>query len=784
MRIGAVRLIAAATAVWLALNLLRLEAPLAGRMGVALGEWRVPVAVNTAGEFAGTGGRRAGGLLLFVIVQCGCLVAGLSAGRFIRLARGRPAGLLILLPAGWGMLAMEVYAMSLLGLVRTPVLVTLVPLQAIPAIFWYSTSGREREGAGMPFGPFEKTLMAILAGFLVYLALLAQAPETNTDVLTQHYATPLNILMLGKQVELPFGIFDDFPPLFEMLLLPLMGIAGEEGARWLNPALTLFMAANVYLGVASLTGRKWGLAAALLIITNPFIAQWTVTAKNDILVAALGVTLLRMVMRGEFAPLSGAVFMGVVAGLLFFAKYNVAAAAAALLWVHGVQRRGWKHAAVFAAGVAAVAGPLMVRNALFTGDPVYPFASRYIPGPYSTPVMREKHREHLALSKFRAATGINDSPDESFMRWLVFVPLLLFPAAWRSGAKSAAFFLLVGGAFWALGPPQVRYGVVMFPAGAILAATAMRGLGKAGAMLLTGALALQAVSALFEPHPGRLLRAAAGIESGEGYRQRVLTTFYLAAKEIRGLGGRKFISLGENRTAGMNARVDYGAFAGAAFPAFPVLKASHNSVEVWKGFKRMGWDHFIYNSMTAFFWRRQLGDDPWTPRELALWADFWRRHAEPVWESPFEDPDMGHFYLFRMVASARKTSQAVLPGVEGWIFGMEEDIRNGRGKDLLGKMRVLREAAGDFGVTDYAEWDIFRNMYSRGRQFAMLERAVDRGFRIRDVYAALARLSMEMRNPLLAEKFVGMARELDPMVPVDGLVRELYSIRQRQLSGK
>ena len=170
----------------------------------------------------------------------------------------------------------------------------------------------------------------------------------------------------------------------------------------------------------------------------------------------------------------------------------------------------------------------------------------------------------------------------------------------------------------------------------------------------------------------------------------------------------------------------------------------------------------LYNRLTAFYWMALMADDPWSARELRLWAAFWRRHAELVWESPTIDIDMGYFYLFRLVPKDVVRSRAVLPGIEGWIHTIEQAPNAALTGVGAGRFNDLEAAAGDFGSVDLIKAGLLRARLSPLAIHDLHVRARARGFRSTSVCDTLARDSLALGR---RDEAAGLWREAAALEP-------------------
>lgn len=286
--------------------------------------------------------------------------------------------------------------------------------------------GRPQAAArGTPI--IEWTMLLAVAPFVVCLLLGAMSPQTDFDVVEYHLGGPKEWFQQGRIARLPHNVYTSFPFLTEMLLLCGMVLFGDWdwGALAGQAALAGF-APLTALGLYA-TGRRWfgstvGCFAALVWLTAPWAYRISIIAYAEgglacYLFAALAVGLRIVWGEGDRSQETGdrkqeaglVVLCGLLAGSAMACKYTGAVSVvlplAVMIAIHAAQhsepwtvrvRRGLLLLALFGAGVFLTVGPWLVKNAVETGNPVYPLA-------YS--VFGGEGRDVALDAKWRAAHG-------------------------------------------------------------------------------------------------------------------------------------------------------------------------------------------------------------------------------------------------------------------------------------------------------------------------------------------------------------------------------------------
>ncbi|MCU0293714.1 MAG: hypothetical protein MUF10_17315 [Thermoanaerobaculaceae bacterium] len=228
------------------------------------------------------------------------------------------------------------------------------------------------------------TPLASAATVLVVLALLPQlaVPLVDSDGLRYHVALPKWYLLSGQIRFYPFDLTGAFPQTAEMLYLLGLVAAGGEVAKWLHAGFFGAALATLALTVhADRRSRTAAMLAPLLLAASPVALAPAGAAFVDhvalfgVATAALLVARRRTTLTGW--PLALAAIVKLTAG-----------PAVAALGLAGLVRspRGtrWRTLGCLAAPVALAWAPFAVRNAVHTGDPLFPAGSalvgRALPG--------------------------------------------------------------------------------------------------------------------------------------------------------------------------------------------------------------------------------------------------------------------------------------------------------------------------------------------------------------------------------------------------------------------
>ncbi|MEK7765739.1 MAG: glycosyltransferase family 39 protein, partial [bacterium] len=718
---------------------------------------------------------RAAPLFGFFLFQVSCLAAGRAIMALARMRADSVWEAPLFLPLGWAAAGTAAWGLSLCGLAFLPVLAA-----AALAPLGLRAGARLRLPALPRRIPGLEAVVWLLA--LLLTAIAGLAPESQVDPLHYHYGSPLRTLRLHRYAPWPDNLSDNFPCLWESLLLPLLAWGGETATRLFNPLILAILSVGVFRLARESLPRRWAVTAAAWLAASPFLAFHALSAKNDLLVAAMGFGGLLWLLPGGRQRGSGrrAALAGALSGAAFATKLTggyLLPAAAVTLAMQG--RAGRRRARPFAAGCLVLVLPTCVSAWLRTGDPVFPAGYPLFRSAQVSDVSVLRGRENLYsvtrqdsadISKWRNFEGLwpPDGGHYTFMRWAVWLPVaLLSPGPWPPAARAAWAALAVLAGCWFLGPPAVRYGSPLFPLGVFLAVTGLahatvRRRGRLWPGLARSALLLQFVH--LATSYGAALPAGLGLERSGDFLARTLGSYQQFASVVNRLAPppARLVSVGEIRQARFLARMDLAMVSAVTCPLFPLVHDSRTPGEIWKRIRQRGWTHVLYNRYTAMFWRRSFADDRWTEHDLARWAACWERHAEPLAESHRADPEQGYFYLIRLAPRTTRPVHAVLPGIESWAFRLDEAFRYGDEREPRRVMDAIRRAAGGFAITDAIEAVAFHGRIDPARHEALLRRAVARGWRGVTAFADLAGHAAADGRREEAARWIAAVRAIEP----------------------
>jgi hypothetical protein len=227
--------------------------------------------------------------------------------------------------------------------------------------------------------------VGVFVGCTLILALLAAlTPPTDWDGLFYHLTWPAWALDAGRIGPPPVLVpHFSFPGLMESLFLMAMALLDDVAAKLVHWVFAFLLGGLVYRLTKRHINAELGWAAVVALYATPMVGVLAGWAYNDLALAFFQLAALYGVLTARSqSDRRWLVLAGVFAGLAMGLKYTSVVCPVILVLLiarDGVQqRRSWRDSlgrVVLFAGVALlVASPWYVRNWIFVGNPVYPFA--------------------------------------------------------------------------------------------------------------------------------------------------------------------------------------------------------------------------------------------------------------------------------------------------------------------------------------------------------------------------------------------------------------------------
>jgi hypothetical protein len=452
-------------------------------------------------------------------------------------AHDRGLELLNRIGAGAIAFALLTFAAGLAGLLyREAYLLLFVPAATIGLV----VAARELRRAQRPrFRDWPRWQLALagLVGLYVVVGLVVTcAPVSSADALLHHAAAPELYARTHEFRELAWSWNSYQPYTVEMLVLDGILLHDVEQGAFAPFLLGVGALAVATSAAYRLLGRSGAVLAAAILYAQPFTA-WITTSTfvepgTAFFLALAAWNVAEFVRRSP--DVSRLVAAGVFAGGTAGTKYFGAAAVAIFALAGAVllrERLSLRRFAAVAVPAMLVAAPWYVKNAILTGDPVYPILRGW-PNDDARRAAYESIESYghgttpldLGLLPVRLLGDADAFDRGEFLSPLVllFAPLALLLGRARGAtiaalAASAGFVVL-----WFYSVQHARYLFPLLPVGAVLAAAGAIALARSGALgrlvtVVAVAGSLTAGGAVTGLYAAQFLPYAVGLESRDEF---------------------------------------------------------------------------------------------------------------------------------------------------------------------------------------------------------------------------------------------------------------------------
>ncbi len=228
-------------------------------------------------------------------------------------------------------------------------------------------------------------VLVVLNFLAMLLCFVPPTLQTEWDSLSYHLAVPKLYWMDGRIHYIPFTHHAQFPMTAQMLYLLGLGLTNLKSAAVAKLFHWLFFV------VCQLTLLCWGTAvkqrsfrlgliAAVFFASMPIAFFEATTAYVDLALTAYGLLCLFSIARfhsqpdGRWLVLAG-IFAGAAAGTKYTGLLLIGLLALLGIWaIKRVGERRWGHLALGIFLALLISSPWYVKNWLWTGNPVFPFA--------------------------------------------------------------------------------------------------------------------------------------------------------------------------------------------------------------------------------------------------------------------------------------------------------------------------------------------------------------------------------------------------------------------------
>lgn len=226
---------------------------------------------------------------------------------------------------------------------------------------------------------------------LVSIGLLAWVPPVSRDALTHHLAVPKIYLQQGGIVELPQIPFSYYPMNLDLLYMIPLYFGNDILPKYIHFAFAVFTAGLIFWYLKKRLSMPYAFFGALFFLSLPIIVKLSITIYVDLglIFFSTAALILLLIWTESMSASRYFLLSAICCGLALGTKYNGLIVLVLLsllipfLYLRTergrrlVQFKAIGHALLYVVIAMAVYSPWMIRNTLWTGNPIYPLYNRF-----------------------------------------------------------------------------------------------------------------------------------------------------------------------------------------------------------------------------------------------------------------------------------------------------------------------------------------------------------------------------------------------------------------------
>lgn len=559
---------------------------------------------------------------------------------------------------GLGLLSVFVFLLGIFKLLYFWPIAGSMGLLAAVGIYDWARHPLKMESAGGRSAFSDFAAFAIIMAAMALSLLGALAPEIFYDSLVYHLAVPNFYAIRHKIALMPYNNLSNLPLTHGMIYLAALLLKGASLAKLINYLVLPLTAASVLaLGLRYFSWRA-GLWAALIFCTvfHAMLSVWGVGTET-LLALFSTLALYAVLLRGTDGDKRWLWLAAVFSGLSMGVKYTGLFTALGVMLVYGFNGRKnlsatVKDLALFTLIASLFVGPWLVKNYVYTGNPVNPMLSGiFKPGsdtdPEKVKVWLNESRQmgEFRLKEWAAApwniTMGKVGNSEYFTPLFIFIlPLCFLLAAPASSPLLGLWlFFLAMWLAWSFSSTMVRFFMPAYPAaGLIISCYLFSGTHKALKAILKFIVLLVCLislywSALVFYSQGRWKPVLGQVGMDEYLSHTQPSYPYSPYAGIKFINEKlppdsKILIVGDGRSFYLKKDFMGGTAADKA-PLVEYCRSSSGGDEVYSRMKADGLTHILLNVVESLR-MTQYGMFNFDAGSLAVFAGFWKGHVKEV----------------------------------------------------------------------------------------------------------------------------------------------------------
>ena len=228
-------------------------------------------------------------------------------------------------------------------------------------------------------------MQAALAVVVLCLAVLACTPPFSRDALIHHLQVPKLYLQHGGIYEIPELDFSYYPMNLDLLYMGALWLGSDILPKYMHMAFALATALLLHWHLRKRLSSSHAWLSTLFFLSIPVIVKLSITVYVDLGLVFFSTAALLLLFRWlESKRLRDLLLAGICCGLGIGTKYNGLLVLFILTFMlpvlfirtqeqqHGTALPAVKAAVIFCCAALFAVSPWLIRNAVWTGNPLYP----------------------------------------------------------------------------------------------------------------------------------------------------------------------------------------------------------------------------------------------------------------------------------------------------------------------------------------------------------------------------------------------------------------------------
>ena len=249
-------------------------------------------------------------------------------------------------------------------------------------------------------------LIFILLIHIILIIVTSTTPPISRDAIIHHLAIPKLYLQHGSIYEIPDIEFSYYPQLIDLLYSIPLWLGHDILAKYIHFFFALLTAILIYVYLKKEVSRTWALFGSLFFLSIPVIIKLSVNVYIDLgLIFFSTASLLSIITWLKTEKIKWFWISGIACGLTLSSKYTglitllILALVIPFYYIKGRQITAYKQikalsfSGLFILVALIIFSPWLIKNTLWTGNPVYPLYDKYFSEtPRQTGLVKDKEK--------------------------------------------------------------------------------------------------------------------------------------------------------------------------------------------------------------------------------------------------------------------------------------------------------------------------------------------------------------------------------------------------------